>query len=49
MAIKVLKKKKPTTGYLKIFLSRLAMRFYGFTIFALNGIYHEINFVFFNN
>ena len=49
VAIEALKEERPTTGHLKIFLSRLAMRFYGLTTSALNGTYHEMDSVFFSN
>ena len=48
-AIEALGEERPTTGHLRIFLSRLAMRFHGLTTSALNGTYHEVDSVFFSN
>jgi len=47
--IEALKKKKSTIEHLRMFLSRLAMRFHNFIAFALNDIYHEINSIFFSD
>ncbi|KAL8838823.1 MAG: hypothetical protein Q9170_001978 [Blastenia crenularia] len=49
VAIRALGDERPTTGHLRMFLSRLAMRFYGLTTSALNGTYHETDSVFFSN
>ena len=49
VAIKALGKERPTTGHLRMFLSRLAMRFYSLTTSALNSTYHEMDSVFFSN
>lgn len=49
VAIEALGEERPTTGHLRMFLSRLAMRFHGLTASALNGTYHEMDSVFFSD
>ena len=49
VAIEALGEERPTTGRLRMFLSRLAMRFYGLTTSALNGTYHEMDSIFFSD
>ena len=49
LAIEALGEERPTTGHLRMFLSRLAMRFHGLIAFALNGTYHEMDSVFFSD
>lgn len=39
---------RPTTGHLRIFLSRLAMRFHNLTLSALNGHYFDNDITFFD-
>ena len=48
LAIEALGEERPTTGHLRMFLSRLAMRFHGLITSALNGTHHEMDSVFFS-
>lgn len=49
VAIEALGEERPTVGHLRMFLSRLAMRFHGLIASALNGTYHEMDSVFFRH
>lgn len=49
MEIEALGDERQTIGHLRLFLSRIAMRFYSITTSALNGTYHEIDSVFFSD
>jgi len=49
VAIEALGEERPTTGHLRMFLSRIAMRFHGLIASALNGTYHEMDSIFFSD
>jgi GTPase SAR1 family protein len=40
---------RPSLGHMRLFLSRLAMRFHTLVVSALNGTYHETDSAFFSN
>lgn len=48
MEIEALGDERQTIGHLRMFLSRIAMRFHGLTTSALNGTYHEMDSSFFS-